>query len=77
METVQEILDRAEKDVFELVICSLEGSRSQKEAAEFIDVTTSWISRYLDQHAERVIAVKNLPYWVECRYRKKGIFQPA
>jgi hypothetical protein len=76
MQTVQEIFDKAEADVFDLVIDTAEKSYSAKVVSSKIGVTPSWLSRYLDKHAQRVLTLdRDLPYWVQFRYKTKGVFR--
>lgn len=71
IKTIPQIKAEAEAQIWEAIEGMLILHREQREIAERLDVSTSWLSRYLKKNADKVKAHPQISNWA---YRCTGTF---
>lgn len=71
MTTIPQIKAKAEEDIWETILPHLKQGTDQYIIANKVDVSASWLSRYLWKNEDRVKADTDIYSWKYCRTKNR------
>lgn len=67
--TIPQIKKLADEEIWKTVVALLERGVEQKGIAELLDVSPSWMSRYLNKNADKIKSNPEISNWAyRCGY---------